>query len=257
MEVGPTCHYVMGGVEVDPDTGAAFGTVRGLFAAGEVSGGMHGSNRLGGNSLSDLLVFGKRAGEHAASYADQLAARPKVAGGRGGGRGGGGARAAAARHRREPVHPPAGPPGGDGGPGRHHPPRGRAGRRADAGWPSCGSGWRRSARPAADATTRAGTWPWTCATCWSSRSAPRRRRWSGRSRAAGTPGRTSRRWSPEWRQVNLVCALDGDAVRLDAQAAAEDAGRADRPLRPYRAGQVPDRRGAGRLRRPSPRRGGN
>src|SRR3954453_12496854 len=79
MEVGPTCHYVMGGVEVDPDTGAAFGTVEGLFAAGEVSGGMHGSNRLGGNSLSDLLVFGKRAGEHAAAYTDALTKRPRVA----------------------------------------------------------------------------------------------------------------------------------------------------------------------------------
>ena len=79
MEVGPTCHYVMGGVEVDPDTAAAFGSVEGLFAAGEVSGGMHGSNRLGGNSLSDLLVFGKRAGEHAAAYADALTKRPKVA----------------------------------------------------------------------------------------------------------------------------------------------------------------------------------
>ena len=77
MEVGPTCHYVMGGVEVDPDTGAA--SVPGLFAAGEVSGGMHGSNRLGGNSLSDLLVFGKRAGEGAASYVDGLPARPAVA----------------------------------------------------------------------------------------------------------------------------------------------------------------------------------
>ncbi|MEU4676711.1 fumarate reductase/succinate dehydrogenase flavoprotein subunit [Micromonospora sp. NPDC023737] len=79
MEVGPTCHYVMGGVEVEPDSGAAVGHVRGLFAAGEVSGGMHGSNRLGGNSLSDLLVFGKRAGGHAASYTDGLAERPKVA----------------------------------------------------------------------------------------------------------------------------------------------------------------------------------
>jgi succinate dehydrogenase / fumarate reductase, flavoprotein subunit len=78
MEVGPTCHYVMGGVEVDPDTAAAIGRVAGLFAAGEVSGGMHGSNRLGGNSLSDLLVFGKRAGEHAAAYADTLGKRPKV-----------------------------------------------------------------------------------------------------------------------------------------------------------------------------------
>ncbi|BCB85172.1 hypothetical protein Psuf_024850 [Phytohabitans suffuscus] len=79
MEVGPTCHYVMGGVEVDPDTAATAGTVQGLFAAGEVSGGMHGSNRLGGNSLSDLLVFGKRAGEHAASYTDALPSRPRVA----------------------------------------------------------------------------------------------------------------------------------------------------------------------------------
>ena len=67
MEVGPTCHYVMGGVEVEPDTAAAVG-VPGLFAAGECAGGMHGSNRLGGNSLSDLLVFGRRAGIGAAAY---------------------------------------------------------------------------------------------------------------------------------------------------------------------------------------------
>ena len=67
MEVGPTCHYVMGGVEVEPDTAAAIG-VPGLFAAGEVAGGMHGSNRLGGNSLTDLLVFGRRAGMGAAQY---------------------------------------------------------------------------------------------------------------------------------------------------------------------------------------------
>jgi succinate dehydrogenase / fumarate reductase flavoprotein subunit len=70
MEIGPTCHYIMGGVEVDPDTAAA--SVPGLFAAGEVSGGMHGSNRLGGNSLSDLLVFGKRAGDGAADYLESL-----------------------------------------------------------------------------------------------------------------------------------------------------------------------------------------
>jgi succinate dehydrogenase / fumarate reductase flavoprotein subunit len=66
MEVGPTCHYVMGGVEVDADTAAT--SVPGLYAAGEVAGGMHGSNRLGGNSLSDLLVFGRRAGLGAADY---------------------------------------------------------------------------------------------------------------------------------------------------------------------------------------------
>ncbi|MEU6506831.1 fumarate reductase/succinate dehydrogenase flavoprotein subunit [Streptomyces sp. NPDC046942] len=76
MEVGPTCHYVMGGIAVDSDTAAARG-VPGLFAAGEVAGGMHGSNRLGGNSLSDLLVFGRRAGWHAAEYA-QAHPRPPV-----------------------------------------------------------------------------------------------------------------------------------------------------------------------------------
>jgi succinate dehydrogenase / fumarate reductase, flavoprotein subunit len=77
MEVAPTCHYVMGGVEVDADTQQA--AVPGLYAVGEVSGGMHGANRLGGNSLGDLLVFGKRAGEHAADYVASLPARPAVA----------------------------------------------------------------------------------------------------------------------------------------------------------------------------------
>ncbi len=67
MEVGPTTHYVMGGVRVDPET--QMSTVAGLFAAGECGAGLHGANRLGGNSLSDLLVFGKRAGEHAAALA--------------------------------------------------------------------------------------------------------------------------------------------------------------------------------------------
>ena len=67
MEVGPTCHYIMGGIKVDADTGAT--RVPGLFAAGECTGGMHGSNRLGGNSLSDLLVFGRRAGIGAGDYA--------------------------------------------------------------------------------------------------------------------------------------------------------------------------------------------
>jgi succinate dehydrogenase / fumarate reductase flavoprotein subunit len=72
MEVGPTCHYMMGGVRVDAETGAS--TVPGLFAAGEVAGGMHGANRLGGNSLSDLLVFGQRAGAGAAAFAQQAPA---------------------------------------------------------------------------------------------------------------------------------------------------------------------------------------
>jgi succinate dehydrogenase / fumarate reductase flavoprotein subunit len=78
MEVGPTCHYVMGGVEVDADTEESI--VTGLYAAGEVAGGMHGSNRLGGNSLSDLLVFGRRAGHNAAYYTRRLKDdRPRIA----------------------------------------------------------------------------------------------------------------------------------------------------------------------------------
>ena len=67
MEVGPTCHYAMGGIKVDAETGAS--RVPGLYAAGECSGGMHGANRLGGNSLSDLIVFGRRVGAAAAEYA--------------------------------------------------------------------------------------------------------------------------------------------------------------------------------------------
>jgi len=69
MEVGPTTHYMMGGIRVDGDT--QMSTVPGLFAAGECAAGLHGANRLGGNSLSDLLVFGKRAGEHAARFAKE------------------------------------------------------------------------------------------------------------------------------------------------------------------------------------------
>jgi succinate dehydrogenase / fumarate reductase flavoprotein subunit len=76
MEVGPTTHYVMGGIRVDAETGAT--TLPGLYAAGEVAGGMHGANRLGGNSLSDLLVFGARTGAGAAAYAGLLADQPHV-----------------------------------------------------------------------------------------------------------------------------------------------------------------------------------
>ncbi|MBZ0188878.1 MAG: fumarate reductase/succinate dehydrogenase flavoprotein subunit [Candidatus Obscuribacterales bacterium] len=78
MEVGPTAHYVMGGVRVDADT--AESKVPGLFAAGEVAGGMHGSNRLGGNSLSDLVVFGRRAGMGASDYAEKLKEHPSIQG---------------------------------------------------------------------------------------------------------------------------------------------------------------------------------
>jgi succinate dehydrogenase / fumarate reductase flavoprotein subunit len=70
MEVGPTCHYMMGGIRVDAETAQA--TLPGLFAAGEAAAGLHGANRLGGNSLSDLLVFGRRAGLAAAQHANQV-----------------------------------------------------------------------------------------------------------------------------------------------------------------------------------------
>jgi succinate dehydrogenase / fumarate reductase flavoprotein subunit len=76
MEVAPTIHYVMGGVRVEPGTGVT--TVPGLFAAGEVEAGLHGANRLGGNSLSDLIVFGKRAGEHAAQYVKGVTGTPRI-----------------------------------------------------------------------------------------------------------------------------------------------------------------------------------
>src|SRR6187397_630107 len=76
MEVGPTCHYAMGGVRVDPETAAS--SVAGLYAAGEVAGGMHGANRLGGNSLSDLLVFGARAGASAAALAATREGEPHL-----------------------------------------------------------------------------------------------------------------------------------------------------------------------------------
>jgi succinate dehydrogenase / fumarate reductase, flavoprotein subunit len=97
MEVGPAQHYVMGGVRVDADSTAA--TVPGLFAAGEAAGGMHGSNRLGGNSLSDLLVFGRRAGLHAALYAKNVGGRLSVDAGQ---------VEAVARQTLEPFGRPAG-----------------------------------------------------------------------------------------------------------------------------------------------------
>ena len=76
MEVGPTLHYFMGGIKVDPDT--QMSKVEGLFACGEASGGMHGANRLGGNSLSDLLVFGKLAGDGAGNYINNLSSSPII-----------------------------------------------------------------------------------------------------------------------------------------------------------------------------------
>src|SRR6266702_7416839 len=76
MEVGPTTHYIMGGVRVEAES--QMSTVPGLFAAGETAAGLHGANRLGGNSLSDLLVFGQRAGLYAAEYARGCADQPAI-----------------------------------------------------------------------------------------------------------------------------------------------------------------------------------
>ena len=76
MEVGPTCHYFMGGIKVDAETSMT--TVEGLFACGEAAGGMHGANRLGGNSLSDLLVFGNLSGKKAVEYSKGLKSYPKI-----------------------------------------------------------------------------------------------------------------------------------------------------------------------------------
>ena len=169
----------------------------GLYAVGECSGGMHGSNRLGGNSLSDLLVFGRRAGERRGVLRRRGCggARPD---GVGRGREGGRRQPALAPferrgRQREPVHDPAGPPADDERPGRHHPHRATS---SSSRWSEIEKLKERAPAPrrsrATGSTTPAGTWRSTCATCCSSPSASRRRRWSARSRAAATPATTSR-----------------------------------------------------------------
>ena len=211
MEVGPTCHYVMGGVEVDPDTAAT--AVPGLFAAGEVAGGMHGSNRLGGNSLSDLLVFGRRAGLGAAEYLDGLSGAPTAPRSRhrcGRGRGAG---AAGAVRRGEPVHGALRAAADDERPGRHHPAGAEMTTRSRS-WRSSRSGRLRSARRAAPATTRAGTWRSTCATCcwW-----PSAWRMAALERQESRGGHTRDDYpemSPEWRKVNLMLSMPGDHITL-------------------------------------------
>ena len=163
MEVGPTTHYVMGGIRVDAETGAT--TVPGLFAAGEVAGGMHGANRLGGNSLSDLLVFGARAGAAAAAraaatdaepYLDPVMVKAAVA------------ELAAPLERTEGEDPYAiqrDLQDDDAAPGRHLPRGGGPRRGPRPSWPSCGRDGRRSGRPAAGPTTPAGTSSSSSATC--------------------------------------------------------------------------------------------
>jgi succinate dehydrogenase / fumarate reductase, flavoprotein subunit len=215
MEVGPAQHYVMGGVEVDPDTAASI--VPGLFAAGEVSGGMHGSNRLGGNSLSDLLVFGRRAGMGAVQYLDSLGERRPTASD---------AELAAAR---DEALAPLERSGGE-NPYTIHSEvqqtmsdlvgiirkeeeikaalaeleklRARAANVSAAGGPAYNPGWHlaldlRNILLIADCVAQ---------------SALERQESRGGHTRDDFPG-----MSPEWRQVNLICSLDGDRVSLRRQ----------------------------------------
>ena len=189
MEIGPTCHYMMGGVRVDADTQAS--TLAGLYAAGEVAGGMHGANRLGGNSLSDLLVFGRRAGMAAAEYARALARPPEPDPADDRARRSRGAGVLRPRRRREPVRRPPRAAGGDAVARRHHPHRvrartgGRDPRRARRPRP------RASRSRATGSSTRPGTSRSTSRRCspWRARRPSRRSR-AARA-AAATPATTT------------------------------------------------------------------
>ena len=208
MEVAPTVHYQMGGVRVEPETGST--RVAGLYAAGEVACGLHGANRLGGNSLGDILVFGRRAGLAAAEYAKSVApgdgrrrtdieretARILAPFGR-------------SRDGREPVRPQGEDRGGDVEVRRDSPERGRP--RAGAGGDPRhrGGGAERSRRRARGPTTsrgstlsRSGTWSSTAR-----RSSGRRwrgRRAGERTRRSDFPKRTTRSWL-----VNIITREEG------------------------------------------------
>ena len=204
-----------------PDTAAA-ARVPGLFAAGESAGGMHGSNRLGGNSLSDLLVFGRRAGLGAADYVAGLGDAPPA-----------GRRRRRRRGRGRPRWRRSRRSGGENPYALHAElqqtmndlvgiirtsGRGRGGARA-AGEAQGARAHAVSARGAAGSSTPAGTSPWTCRTCCWSPSASPGPRCSARSRAAVTPATTSREMSPTWRQVNLICSASptGPRSRVEQQ----------------------------------------
>ncbi len=216
MEVGPAQHYVMGGVEVDPDTGES--CVPGLFAAGEVSGGMHGSNRLGGNSLSDLLVFG-------APGRPGRGRLPGQAGRQASGRGrrryrcraGRSAGAVRARRRREPVHGALRSAADDVGPGRHHP----QGNRDQGGALRTGEAARACRRR--PRRGRPGLQPWLApGTGPAQHRADRRVRGAGRAGAAGEPRRPHPRRLPghvarvAQGQPDLL-AGDGERIALTKQ----------------------------------------
>ena len=212
MEVGPTCHYVMGGVEVDPDTAATSG-VPGLFAAGEVAGGMHGSNRLGGNSLSDLLVFGRRAGAGARRpYAPPLGGASGPTVGRrptSSAAAAGGARPRSARrdagenpytlHQelQQTMNDLVGIIRREGEMEEALEPAGRAAASGPAGPASRGTG----------SSTRAGTSRSTCGTCCWSASASRGPRWSAQESRGGHTREDFPGMDRDWRRVNLLCRL--------------------------------------------------
>ena len=253
MEVGPTCHYVMGGVEVDPDTAAA--AVPGLFAAGEVSGGMHGSNRLGGNSLSDLLVFGRRAGIGAADYLDELARAGRPPRRRPG---------AAAEEAIAPLER-------DGGEnpyavqlelqdimtnlvglirtekemeqalGELEKLKERARKVGAPGGRAYNPGW----HLALDLRNML-----IVAECVALAALERQESRGGHARDDYP------QMSPEWRKINLICTLDGRPGPAHQAADGADARRPARAVRPRRAEEVPDRGGAPRTVRPRRRQPG-
>ena len=215
MEIGPTCHYVMGGVEVDADTQES--AVTGLYAVGECSGGMHGSNRLGGNSLGDLLVFGKRAGEAASAYASELGEADRTS-------------------TRSSCSPPRTPRSSafERQDGTENPYTIQQDlqqtmndlvgiiRTADGAEPRR---WRRSrssrsvpstsSSRGTGSSTPAGTSRSTCTTCCWSPSASRRRRWRARSRAAVTPATTSPSPTRNGAAKNLVLRLNAAGTGVD------------------------------------------
>ena len=243
MEVGPTCHYVMGGVEVDA---GHRGVQRcpGCSRAGEVAGGMHGSNRLGGNSLSDLLVFGRRAGAGACAYVDAPADK-------------------AAGHRGRPMWTPRA-----GGAGARSRRRGRRRtrtrvhhelqqtmndlvgiiRRGERDGAGAGRGWTELKEPGRNIVGRG-------APAVQPRLAPGPRpaqhaaglrvRGPGGAGAQGEPRRPhprrlTRRWTPDWgkQPASVAGQHDGDGVDVTSKHQPPDAARLLEPVRARRAGEV-------------------
>ena len=226
MEVGPTTHYMMGGIRVDGDS--QMSTVPGLFAAGEAAAGLHGANRLGGNSLSDLLVFGKRAGQYRRRVRQTQRRRRR-------GRGAG---------ARPPRKPRSSPSSAD--------PRARIRIRSSTNCRNTCRIWsascaresemqqalecdratarrepRARASRATASTTTAGTPPWIWRTCWMSPRPSRAPRCCARKAAARSSARISRTKTPEWGKYNIVVRRGADGEMLvEKRPIAADARRA-------------------------------